>query len=58
MEKFAGSVACEAGRASLQRAKKAGSGKACQLRKTLTSEPGTAWRQNGGYLKPFSKKCR
>ena len=44
MEKFAAGVACEADRAPVQRGKKASSGKACQLRKTLTAEPGTAWR--------------
>jgi hypothetical protein len=48
MEKFAGGVACEADRASVQRGKKASGGKACQLRKTLTAEPGTAWRPLGG----------
>ena len=44
MEKFAGGVACEADRARCSKAKKASGGKACQLRKTLTAEPGTARR--------------
>src|SRR5262249_10763024 len=44
MERFAGGVAGETDRASVQRGKEGERWKACQFRKTLTAEPGTAWR--------------
>jgi hypothetical protein len=48
MEKFAGGVASGATARRCSEANKASGGKACQLRKTLTAEPGTAWRLDSG----------